>query len=109
MLLFGDIAQEYADFAGYCQGDSPTFVEWANRVTTDDDVIAWLAGLPPIKRQPNLVFAAARFHGVPAPGSYAGLRAALLGDDGTIVRRSSRAPRRRTRSVGSRRCCRHSA
>ncbi len=40
--------------------------------------------LSPLKRQPNLVFAAARWHGVPAPGPYAGLRVALLGDDGTI-------------------------
>ena len=40
--------------------------------------------LPQIKQQPNLVFAAARWHGVPAPGPYAGLREALLGDDGTI-------------------------
>ena len=30
------------------------------------------------------MFAAARWHGVAAPGPYAGLRAALLGDDGTI-------------------------
>ena len=30
------------------------------------------------------MFAAARWHGVPAPGPYAGLRDALLGDDGTI-------------------------
>ena len=37
-----------------------------------------------LKKQPNLVFAAARWHGVPAPGPYAGLRDALLGDDGTI-------------------------
>ena len=30
------------------------------------------------------MFAAARWHGVPAPGPYDGLREALLGDDGTI-------------------------
>ena len=45
---------------------------------------AWLETLPEDKRQPNLVFAAARWHGVPAPGPYAGLRDALLADDGTI-------------------------
>ena len=53
-------------------------------VADDEEVLAWLADLPPLKQQPNLVFAAARWHGVPAPGPYAGLRAALLGDDGTI-------------------------
>ena len=47
-------------------------------------MLAWLAELPAIKQQPNLVFAAARWHGVPAPGPYAGLREALLGDDGSI-------------------------
>jgi hypothetical protein len=45
------------------------------------------------KRQPNLVFAAARWHVVPAPGPYDALRAALLADDGpirgTILRRST--------------------
>ncbi len=30
------------------------------------------------------MFAAARWHGVPAPGPYAGLREALFGDDGTV-------------------------
>ena len=48
----------------------------------DPEVLAWLETLPERKQQPNLVFAAARWHGVPAPGPYAGLRAALLGDDG---------------------------
>lgn len=66
-----------------CEGDSPTF-EWARGVTGDEEVLDWLNELPAVKRQPNLVFAAARFHGVPAPGPYAGLRDALLGDDGSI-------------------------
>lgn len=47
-------------------------------------MLSWIGGLPPVKQQPNLVFAAARRHGVPAPGPYDGLRAALLTDDGTI-------------------------
>ena len=47
-------------------------------------MLAWVDELPGLKKQPNLVFAAARWHGVPAPGPYAGLRDALLGDDGTI-------------------------
>ncbi|WP_300677664.1 DUF2332 domain-containing protein [Nocardioides sp.] len=84
MLLFDDIAAEYRDFARYAEGDSPTFADWSAAVAADPDVIAWLATLPPIKHQPNLVFAAARLHGVPAPGPYAGLRQALLDDDGPI-------------------------
>jgi len=83
MQLYGDLADDYRDFAGYARGDSPCFESWALAVA-DDDVKAWLTELPPVKRQPNLVFAAARWHGVEAPGPYADLRAALLGDDGTI-------------------------
>ncbi|GAB4008615.1 DUF2332 domain-containing protein [Nocardioides ultimimeridianus] len=84
MLLFGETAHEYVDFAGYCEGDSPTFVEWARGVAGDEEVLDWLSELPANKRQPNLVFAAARLHGVPAPGPYSGLRAALLADEGSI-------------------------
>lgn len=84
MLLYGDVAEQYRDFAAYAAGDSATFEDWASAVAGDDEVLAWLARLPPVKQQPNLVFAAARWHGVAAPGPYDGLRTALLGDDGTI-------------------------
>ncbi|MFT4265028.1 MAG: DUF2332 domain-containing protein [Nocardioides sp.] len=84
MLLFDDIAAEYRDFARYAEGDSPTFADWSTRLAEDAEVIGWLADLPPIKHQPNLVFAAARLHGVAAPGPYSALREALLGDEGTI-------------------------
>src|SRR5690606_34692915 len=57
---------------------SPCFEEWALGVVGDAEVLAWLGTLPPIKRQPNLVFAAARWHGAPAPAPYAGLRRVLL-------------------------------
>ena len=91
--LFTDVAGQYADFTTYARGESACFEEWAEAVTEDDAVLAWLAGLPPIKQQPNLVFAAARWHGVAAPGPYAGLRDCLLGDDGavraTILHRST--------------------
>jgi hypothetical protein len=83
MELYTDVARQYADFVLYADG-SPCFREWAVGVADDPDVLAWIATLPPVKQQPNLVFAAARWHGVPAPGPYAGLRDALLGDDGTI-------------------------
>src|SRR6478672_5639331 len=78
MLLYDDVIEEYRDFATYAAGDSPCFEAWALGVAEDADVLAWLATLPPIKRQPNLVFAAARWHGAPAPGSYADLRSVLL-------------------------------
>lgn len=78
MLLYDDVIEEYRDFATYAAGDSPCFEAWAAGVTEDPEVLAWLDTLPPIKRQPNLVFAAARWHGAPAPGTYDGLRRVLL-------------------------------
>lgn len=82
MQVRGRVRELYERFAD--SADSPCFEEWAYGVADDLEVHAWLETLPDGKRQPNLVFAAARWHGVPAPGPYAGLRAALLADDGTI-------------------------
>ena len=84
MDVFEDTVTQYAEFARDAAQTSPCFADWASRATTDRDVLSWLETLPVPKRQPNLVFAAARWHGVTAPGPYAGLRAALLGDDGAI-------------------------
>lgn len=79
-----DVARHYRGFAVATRDQSPCFEAWSRGVADDPAVLAWLAGLPRGKRQPNLVFASARWHGVPAPGPYAGLRDALLGDDGTV-------------------------
>ncbi len=83
MQTRGPVVEMYAEFAA-AAGDSPCFVEWALGVAGDPEVREWIETLPADKQQPNLVFAAARWHGVPAPGSYAGLRTALLSDDGSI-------------------------
>ncbi len=86
------VARDYTDFADQA-ADSPCFVAWAHGVAGDPEVQAWIASLPEAKQQPNLVFAAARWHGVEAPGPYAGLRAALLADAGrlraTVLSRST--------------------
>jgi hypothetical protein len=84
MEPFADVEEQYQDFAAYADGDSPSLAAWARGVAGDPEVQAWLADLPRLKQQPNLVFAAARWHGVPAPGPYDGLRTALLADDGPI-------------------------
>ena len=84
MLLHDDVIEEYRDFAAYAAGDSPCFEAWAAGVTADPEVLAWLDTLPPVKRQPNLVFAAARWHGAPAPGPYAGLRRVLLEQEAEV-------------------------
>jgi hypothetical protein len=81
---YAGVAEQYVRFADEARGESPCFVEWGLGVAGDPEVLAWIDELPGIKKQPNLVFAAARRHGVPAPGPYAGLRSALLGDDGSI-------------------------
>jgi hypothetical protein len=80
---YADIRSQYLEF-GAQAADSPCFEEWCRGVVEDAEVIEWLSSLPRIKQQPNLVFAAARWHGVPAPGPYDGLRSGLLSDDGTI-------------------------
>ncbi len=83
MRLYGDVEEVYGHFVQHAD-DSPCFVAWAQGVLADPEVVAWLRRLPEVKRQPNLVFAAARWHGVPAPAPYDALRDALLGDDGAI-------------------------
>lgn len=80
---YRDVVDAYREFAREAT-DSPTFVAWARSVADDPEVVEWIRSLPGIKQQPNLVFAAARWHGVAAPGPYDALRAALLEDDGTI-------------------------
>lgn len=46
-------------------GVSPLYAEWAEGAAGDDGVVELLMQLPTAKRQPNLVFAAARVHGTP--------------------------------------------
>ena len=84
MEPYAGVVDAYTDFAAYARDESACFAAWAEGVAGDPGVLSWLTDLPPLKQQPNLVFAAARWHGVPAPGPYDGLRDALLGDDGTI-------------------------
>ena len=83
MEIFQPVAESYAAFAVEAV-DSPCFRDWANAVAEDREIAALIATLPEIKQQANLVFAAARWHGVPAPGPYAALRTALLEDWDTI-------------------------
>ena len=84
MEPYDGVREQYVRFADEAAEESPCFVEWASGVAEDPEVLAWVDGLPGLKKQPNLIFAAARWHGVAAPGPYAGLRSALLQDDGSI-------------------------
>lgn len=80
--LDGDIADRYRDFAAYAEGDSACFVDWARGVAADPEIHRWLADLPRLKQQPNLVFAAARWHG--AAGSYAEFRRVLVEQEAAV-------------------------
>ncbi len=100
----GSLETLYGDFLLRC--DSACFRAWSEGVLGDPEVQGWLATLPDGKAQPNLVFAAARWHGVPAPGPYAALREALLADDaaggpgGGPIRATILARRTQTNEVG---------
>jgi hypothetical protein len=93
-----DVVTQYAEFADHAR-ESACFTEWALGVAGDSEVVSWVESLPGLKRQPNLVFAAARWHGVPAPGPYDGLRDALLADDG-VIRATVMARATQTNEVG---------
>ncbi len=86
-MPFEDVAELYRGFAVETADESPCFTAWASEVAQDPEVLGWIATLPRAKQQPNLVFAAVRWNGVPAPGAYDGLRAALL-ERGEGVRRT---------------------
>lgn len=60
------VAQSYERWATIeADGRSPRYAEWARGVAADEALCAAIAELDPPKRQPNLLFAAARFEGVP--------------------------------------------
>src|SRR4029453_5570555 len=58
--------ERYRVFADVeARGMSACYEDWAHGVAEDPDTIALIDQLPPAKRQPNLVFTAARFQGAP--------------------------------------------
>nr|WP_297430265.1 DUF2332 domain-containing protein [uncultured Actinotalea sp.] len=79
------------------RGVSATYEAWALGVSADPEVARLVATLPVPKRQPNLVFAAARRHG--AHGGYASLRSTLL-DHWPAVRETVLARATQTNEAG---------
>ncbi len=60
------LAEAYVRWADIeTRGSSPSYEEWARAIAGDDHVLALIEALPARKRQPNLVFAAARTAGAP--------------------------------------------
>ena len=82
------------------RGTSRCYEEWALGVAADPTVVALLDTLPEPKRQPNLVFTAARYAGIPA-GPYPAFRDALLSRWATV---SEIARQRRTQTNEPGRC-----
>ena len=70
-----DVYRRFADVEA--RGVSDTYVEWADGVAGDPEVLALIARLPGMKKQANLVFTAARFLGAPV-GPYEPFRSWLL-------------------------------
>jgi hypothetical protein len=69
-------ADWYRHFETETRGWSPVYEQWSRGVAADGEVIALLDELPEPKRQPNLLFAAARYTGIPA-GPFVEFRQAL--------------------------------
>lgn len=74
----GRTAAFYRRFAdGEARGVSATYYEWSSGIAEDDAVLTLIGELSGMKKQPNLVFAAARFLGAPV-GPYGEFRKWLL-------------------------------
>jgi hypothetical protein len=66
-------AENYRRFAAEARGRSPAYDSLAMLVADDDLILRFLGTLPPAKRQPNLLFAAARYL-LGAPPDISGLQ-----------------------------------
>jgi hypothetical protein len=82
--LIDRTAANYRAFSVEASGRSPQYEELALAVAGDSQVLEFLAGLPTAKRQPNLLFAAARFLLGEAPDMTA-LRGLLAGRGGDLA------------------------
>lgn len=97
-----DLAQVREFYRHFAQMEaaeaSPLYAEWAAAVAEDDDALTRLMQLPAQKRQPNLLFAAARVNGVPLT-QWAQAREVLLNRWGP-VRETMLARRTQTNEAG---------
>ncbi|HSP53114.1 MAG TPA: DUF2332 family protein, partial [Cryobacterium sp.] len=83
-------SDRYRQFAEVeARGMSACYEAWALGVADDPATIALIDRLPSPKRQPNLVFSAARFHGAPV-SDYAAF-AAWLAEQWTAVEATCRS------------------
>ena len=92
--LTATTAENYRAFALEAAGRSPQYEHLSAGVADDDTILTFLAGLPPAKRQPNLLFAAACYL-LGAPPEPASLRS-LVADRGHELASVMRARRTQT-------------
>ena len=70
-----DVPTRYADFGEFeVRGRTPVYLAWARGIADDPATCELIERLPRIKRQPALVFAAARHCGAPETEDYAQFR-----------------------------------
>jgi hypothetical protein len=78
-------AEKYRRFARLeAAGRSPAYERLALAVAADAAILAFLQGLPPAKRQPNLLFAAARWI-LGSPAEIGSLRSLVTGRPGELA------------------------
>lgn len=76
-----DVASRYANFGQYeVRGRNPVYSAWTEGVAEDPEISALITELPPLRRQPVLLFAAARFAGAAETTEYDEFREFLLGN-----------------------------
>ncbi len=75
LMATADVYRRFASFEA--RGESRCYEEWAEGVARDTELLALIDELPLLKRQPNLVFAAARSVGISAQ-PYEGFRTGLV-------------------------------
>lgn len=76
-----DVASRYASFGKYeVRGRNPVYSAWTEGVAEDAEISALITELPPLRRQPVLLFAAARFAGAAETTEYDEFREFLLGN-----------------------------
>jgi hypothetical protein len=78
-------AENYRAFSREARGRSPAYESLAGSVAEDDLVLGFLASLPARKRQPNLLFAAARYV-LGAPPGLGTLRTLVREHEGELAR-----------------------
>ena len=93
-------AESYRAFALEAAGRSPSYERLAAGTAGDETILSFLAGLPPAKRQPNLLFAAARYL-LGGPPDLESLRSLVAGRGGELA---SVMRTRRTQTNEAARC-----